>query len=95
MPDDDPFLDHAELWRVPVLGPLDDEAIGRLDAAGITIRATSEARRRRGLRRRWASESHGLYVRASTAEAAAGAVSAILHDVPVYVAGDEASAIEE
>jgi hypothetical protein len=40
-----------------------------------------------------AQETHGLYVRAASGEAAAEKVRAALEGVPVYVAADEAKPI--
>jgi hypothetical protein len=75
-------------WRVPVRGPLPDDALARLSAAGIDRHGGSAV-----ISGGVAQETHGLYVRAASGEAAAEKVRAALEGVPVYVAADEAKPV--
>lgn len=73
-------------WRVPVRGPLPDDAIGRLTAAGIQrLGGSSYVSAAGGV----GQEQHGLYLEAESAAAAAAKVRDALGDLPHYIAEDE------
>ena len=83
-------VNQEGLWRVPVRGHLPDDVLGKLSDAGISRKGGSTYSSGGG----GAQESHGLYVHAESADAAAQKVSAALEGVPVYVAADETQRIE-
>jgi hypothetical protein len=84
-------MSDERLWRVTVRGRLSDDAIGRLSAAGINRKGGSEV----SSGGPGVQETHGLYLRADSAGAAAEKVTAAPAGAPVYIAADETRRIEE